>query len=81
MTGIDYPLGSGHGSKFVQEIGSDGSVVERKISYWQNRLPNKEFFAETLDGAAANEESYLMMKRFFPTAVSVVHKIIGGDKL
>lgn len=79
MTGIDYPLGSGHGSKFVQEISPDGSVVERKISYWQNRLPNKEFFAETLDGAAANEESYLMMKRFFPTAVSVVHKIIGGE--
>lgn len=78
MTGIDYPLGSGHGSKFVQEMSSDGSVVERKISYWQNRLPNKEFFAETLDGAAANEESYLMMKQFFPNAVSVVHKIIGG---
>lgn len=81
MTGIDYSLGSGHGSKFVQEINSDGLVVERKISYWQNRLPNKEFFAETLDGAAANEESYLMMKKFFPTAVSVVHKIIGGEKI
>lgn len=79
MTGIDYPLGSGHGSKFVQEIFPDGTIVERKISYWHNRLPNKEFFAETLDGAAANEESYLMMKRFFPNAVSVVHRIIGGE--
>ncbi len=79
MTGIDYPLGSGHGSKFVQEISPDGTIVERKISYWHNRLPNKEFFAETLDGAAANEESYLMMKRFFPNAVSVVHRIIGGE--
>ena len=79
MTGIDYPLGSGHGSKFVREISSDGTTVERRISYWHNRLPNKEFFAETLDGAAANEESYRMMKRFFPNAISVVHRIIGGE--
>lgn len=78
MTGIEYPLGSGHGSRTVQETSSDGSIIKRKISYWHNRFPNKEFFSETLDGAAANEESYFMMQHFFPQAVSVVHKIIGG---
>ncbi len=78
MTGIDHPLGAGHGSRIVHETTPDGSVVKRKISYWQNRLPNKEFFAETLDGAAANDESYQMMQQFFPKAVAVVHKIIRG---
>lgn len=49
--------------------------------YWKNRSPCKEFFAETLDSAAANERSYLLMKKFFPGAVAVVHKIIGGTEL
>jgi hypothetical protein len=47
--------------------------------YWDNRLPNKEFFAETLDGAAANERSYGLMQKIFPHAVKVVHQIIGGN--
>lgn len=47
-------------------------------TYWDNRLPCKEFFAETLDAAAANEESYKIMKDMFPNAVAIVHKIIGG---
>lgn len=46
--------------------------------YWDGRMPNKEFFAETLDGAAANERSYGLMSRFFPRAVQIVHRIIGG---
>lgn len=33
-------------------------------SYWDGRLPNKEFFAETLDGAA-NEKSYGLLQRMF----------------
>lgn len=47
--------------------------------YWNHRLPNKEFFAETLDGAASNERSYGLLQRFFPRAVSIVHRIIGGE--
>lgn len=50
-------------------------------AYWENRLPNKEFFAETLDGAAANERSYVLLKTMFPCAVSVVHSIIGGKRV
>lgn len=63
LTGKSYPLGVGHGA-----------------SYWVNptRLPCKEFFAETLDGAAANENSYQMMKKYFPSAVSVVNDILNG---
>ena len=47
-------------------------------SYWDNRLPNKDFFAETLDGAASNEKSYQIIKKMFPRAVDIVHRIIGG---
>ena len=47
-------------------------------SYWDNRLPNKEFFAETLDGAVSNEKSYQIIKKMFPRAVDIVHRIIGG---
>lgn len=47
--------------------------------YWIGRLPNKEFFAETLDSAAANEGGYRVLSRLFPRAVSVVHQIIGGS--
>lgn len=64
LTGKDFPLGAGHGA-----------------DYWINptRLPCKEFFAETLDGAAANERSYNIMKQLFPQGIDVVHKILGGD--
>lgn len=47
--------------------------------YWEKRLPCKEFFAEVLDGAAANEDSYRLLKQMFPRGVEVVHRIIGGE--
>lgn len=78
MTGIDYPLGAGHGKESKPVLNSDGTVSIIKVSYWENRLPCKEFFAEVLDGAAANEGSYNMLKHYFPNAVKVVHQIIGG---
>lgn len=78
MTGIDYPLGAGHGKESKPVLNGDGTVSIIKVSYWENRLPCKEFFAEVLDGAAANEGSYNMLKQFFPNAVKVVHQIIGG---
>lgn len=48
-------------------------------NYWKNRLPCREFFAEVLDGAAANEGSYALLKQMFPRGVEVVHRIIGGE--
>lgn len=47
--------------------------------YWKNRLPCREFFAEVLDGAAANEGSYALLKQMFPRSVETVHRIIGGE--
>lgn len=47
--------------------------------YWKDRLPCKEFFAEVLDGAAANEGSYGLLKQMFPRGVDIVHRIIGGE--
>lgn len=78
MTGMDYPLGSGHGQVEIEVKNPDGSFSVVTQSYWKNRLPCKEFFAEVLDGAAANEESYKMLCKMFPNAVDVVHKIVGG---
>lgn len=78
MTGIDYPLGSGHGQVTTTVKNLDGSTTEVVHSYWKDRLPCKEFFAEVLDGAIANEESYNMLKAMFPNAVRIVHKIVGG---
>ncbi len=49
--------------------------------YWIDRKPNREFFAEVLDGAASNERSYVLMKQMFPRAVKIVDKIIGGGLL
>lgn len=48
-------------------------------NYWKNRLPCREFFAEVLDGATANEGSYALLKQMFPRGVEVVHRIIGGE--
>ena len=48
-------------------------------NYWKNRLPCREFFAEVLDGAAANEGSYALLKQMFPRGVEGVHRIIGGE--
>lgn len=75
----------------IKEVGSVSDIVESMTgisyplgvghgsSYWNGRLPCKEFFAETLDGAASNEGSYSFIKKMFPRAVAVVHKILGGD--
>lgn len=75
----------------IKEVGSVSDIVESMTgisyplgvghgsSYWNGRLPCKEFFAETLDGAASNEGSYGFIKKMFPRAVAVVHKILGGD--
>ncbi len=75
----------------IKDIGSVSDIVESMTgisyplgvghgsSYWRGRLPCKEFFAEVLDGAAANKGSYEFMKKFFPRGVAVVHKILGGN--
>ena len=78
MTRIDYPLGAGHGSRVVTKTKPDGTVVKKRVSYWDCVPPCVEFFAEVLDGAASNEESYRVLQHFFPNAVAVVEKIIGG---
>lgn len=61
-TGISYPLGLGHGASYHKR---DGAT-------------EKEFFAEVLDAAVANPESYAQMKRIFPDAVEMVWKMVGG---
>lgn len=58
-----YPLGVGHGSKYWKGNSDAGA---------------KEFFAETLDGMAANPKSLAQMRRIFPNSVGVVEEIIGG---
>lgn len=58
-----YPLGVGH-----------------DLKYWKGNpdAGAKEFFAETLDGMAANPKSLAQMRRIFPNSVGVVEEIIGG---
>ena len=62
-TNKSYPLGVGHGAKYHKRPGAT----------------EKEFFAEVLDSAAANEASFLQMERIFPNAVQMVFDIIGGN--
>lgn len=62
-TNKSYPLGVGHGAKYHKRPGAT----------------EKEFFAEVLDSAAANEASFLQMERIFPNAVKMVFDIIGGN--
>lgn len=59
-TGIDYPLGVGHGVKYHKTEGQT----------------EKEFFTEVISSAVANKESYEMMKEIFPTAVDMVWKMV-----
>lgn len=61
-TNKSYPLGIGHGVKYHKNSGAT----------------EKEFFAEVLDSAAANEESFLQMQRIFPNAVKLVLDIVKG---
>mgnify|MGYP000484143604 FL=1 len=61
-TNTSYPLGIGHGVKYHKRPGAT----------------EREFFAEVLDSAAANEESFLQMQRIFPNAVKLVIDIIRG---
>ena len=59
-TGVSYPLGVGHGTKYHQR---DGAT-------------EREFFAEVLDSAASNEASYKQMQRLFPNAVDMVWDMV-----
>ena len=59
-TKVSYPLGVGHG-----------------VSY--HKRPNataKEFFAEVLDGMAANQKSLNQLRRAFPNAVNLVEEMV-----
>lgn len=61
-TGIPYPLGVGHGGN----------------RYWgetPTHLPS-EFFAEVVDGQAANEASYQLMREVFPNSCDLVDEMI-----
>lgn len=55
-TNKSYPLGLGHGVAYHKREGAT----------------EREFFAEVLDSAASNPESYEQMKRLFPNAVDMV---------
>lgn len=61
-TNRSYPLGIGHGTAYHKY---DGAT-------------EREFFAEVLDGAAANEASFKQLQRVFPNAVNFVFDIIKG---
>jgi len=61
-TGIDYPLGSGHGAAYHRNLFNPG-------------ISGCEFIAEVFDSAMANEESYLTIKNVFPNAVELVVNI------
>lgn len=58
-TGIDYPLGPGHGAAYHRNPLNPGAT-------------GCEFTAEVFDSAMANEESYLMLEGVFPNAVALV---------
>lgn len=60
-TGISYPLGAGHGSSYHKKTPGITAL---------------EFFAETVDGKAANPQSLEQMRRIFPNGVKVVEEII-----
>lgn len=59
-TGKSYPLGIGHGVTYHRQPGAT----------------EKEFFAEVLDSAIANELAYKQMKRLFPNAVAMVWEMV-----
>lgn len=61
-TGISYPLGIGHGASYHKR---DGAT-------------EREFFAEVLDAAVANPESYAQMERIFPNAVAAVWDLVNA---
>jgi len=61
-TGVSYPLGLGHGVDYHRKEGAT----------------EKEFFAEVLDSAVANEAGYKQMVRLFPNAVEMVWDIVRG---
>lgn len=62
-TSKSYPLRIGHGVTYHRRYGAT----------------EKEFFAETLDGAAANAESFRQMQRLFPNAVQMVFDMLTED--
>lgn len=58
-----YPLGVGHGVSYHKRPGAT----------------EREFFAEVLDSAAANEASFKQLQRIFPNAVNFVFEILKGE--
>lgn len=59
-TDIKYPLGVGHGINYHHKQGATA----------------REFFAEVVDGKAANPKSLEQMRRIFPNGVKMVEEII-----
>lgn len=59
-TGIDYPLGVGHGADYHKYKGQT----------------EREFFTEVLSSAVTNPQSYKVMKRIFPESVDFVWKMV-----
>lgn len=66
-TGCSHPLGVGHGVDYHLGAG------RRALG-----MTEAEFFAEVLDSAVANPESYERMKEFFPSAVEWVWRALKG---
>lgn len=60
MTRTSYPLGVGHGASYHKDKGNT----------------EVEFFAEVLDGAVGNEDSYKQLERVFPNAVNHVWSLV-----
>lgn len=63
FTGVSYPLGVGHGAAYHKREGAT----------------EKEFFAEVLDSAVANQKSYDALKKYFPRGVQWVWKAVKYD--
>lgn len=68
-----YALGAGHSSDYWWKYKLTKAGEKIKVS--SGNLP-LEFFAEVIDGKAANPESLAQMRRIFPKAVKIVEKII-----
>lgn len=48
-----------------------------KRNYFTNERREREFFAEVIESAAANETSYQLLAEMFPNSVAMVEKMIG----
>lgn len=61
-TGIVRPINTSHGEGY----------------YSSEEKREREFFAEVIESAAANENSYLILKEMFPKSFEFVGEMIGG---